>query len=172
MLALASTTASSGEAGLALPLQLLGYDPALLSQIQMLQRTLANDVELCGETRSAVVAAWAPTSSWQINKRVAYRADGSTLYTQQKPSTSIEGLWKHFRTSRSWSHVFCSPVEYQFQSWLMKALHYHSICSRLASQCSSILISHEIARQRSKDADRRINSPGRSSRGVETASAA
>jgi hypothetical protein len=66
-------------AGPALPHRLLGYNPAAIS-LSDAAETPANDVALCGETRSAVGAAWTPTSSWQINKLVAYRAGGSTLY--------------------------------------------------------------------------------------------
>jgi hypothetical protein len=44
-------------------------------------------------------------------------------------------------------------------------LAYHSICGRLASQRSSILITYEIARQRPRDADRMIDSPGKSGGG-------
>jgi hypothetical protein len=73
------------QSGLALPHQILGYNPELLSDIKMLQHTLAIDVALCGKTKSAVVVAWAPTSSWQISKRVSYRAGGSTLYIHKSP---------------------------------------------------------------------------------------
>jgi hypothetical protein len=96
-------------AGLALPYQLLGYDPAAISHSDAAD-TLANDVALCGETRSAVVVAWAPTSSWQINKREPIElADQRSTYT--KAIYVNRRIVEENQTSRSWLHAICSPME-------------------------------------------------------------